>query len=334
MRINIRLKKLVGFMLVVVMTSAMMLAGCGSSNSGASTGNAGGIKILYSGPPSDTFKQLLMDGLQEAAAEEGLTLDIGAPCESVNDQVEQIRDAVSSGYNAIVCLPVDRATALQLEVVAGDLPIIYVNGVPDEQFLKANKYMAVSSYEYTAGEYQAEYVWNKLGKPSSINAVILRGELTHNAAIQRSLSVKNWLRENGVDVNIVFDDTANWSVEEAEYVFNVFLQTGQSFDAVFCNNDDMALGVVEAMKAAGYDLNKIPVVGVDATTAGCESIAKGEMQFTVYQSAVGQAQMAAQVVKQVVKNGKVEGLDGLSEDGLYVWVPFEPVDASNVKDYM
>lgn len=334
MRINIRLKKLIGLMLVVVMTAAMMLVGCGSSSTGESSGSAGGIKILYSGPSSDTFKQLLMDSLQEAAVAEGLTLDIGAPCESVNDQVEQIKDAVSSGYNAIVCLPVDRATALQLEVVAGDLPIIYVNGVPDEQFLKANKYMAVSSYEYTAGEYQAEYVWNKLGKPSSINAVILRGELTHNAAIQRSLSVKNWLRENGVDVNIVFDDTANWSVDEAEYVFNIFLKTGQSFDAVFCNNDDMALGAIKALKAAGYDLNKIPVVGVDATAAGCESIAKGEMQYTVYQSATGQAQMAVQVVKQVVKTGKVEGLDGLTEDGLYVWVPFEPVDASNVKDYM
>lgn len=334
MRINIRLKKLIGLMLVVVMTAAMMLVGCGSSSTGESSGSAGGIKILYSGPPSDTFKQLLMDSLQEAAAAEGLTLDIGAPCESVNDQVEQIKDAVSSGYNAIVCLPVDRATALQLEVVAGDLPIIYVNGVPDEQFLKANKYMAVGSYEYNAGEYQAEYVWNKLGKPSSINAVILRGELTHNAAIQRSLSVKNWLRENGVDVNIVFDDTANWSVDEAEYVFNIFLKTGQSFDAVFCNNDDMALGAIKALKAAGYDLNKIPVVGVDATAAGCESIVKAEMQYTVYQSATGQAQMAVQVVKQVVKTGKVEGLDGLTEDGLYVWVPFEPVDASNVKDYM
>ena len=44
--------------------------------------------------------------------------------------------------------------------------------------------------------------------------------------------------------------------------------------------------------------------------------------------------MFTQVVKQIIKTGKVEGLDGLTEDGLYVWVPFEPVDASNVKDYM
>ena len=90
MRINIRLKKFVSFMLVVVMAAAMMLVGCGSSSSGASAGGAGGIKILYSGPPSDTFKQLLMDNLKEAAAAEGMTLDIGAACESVNDALQAL----------------------------------------------------------------------------------------------------------------------------------------------------------------------------------------------------------------------------------------------------
>lgn len=333
MRVNSRLKNLFVLLLTVILATAMMLTGCGSSSGGGSA-SAGGVKLLYSGPPSDTFKQLLMDNLQSAAAAEGITLDMGAPCNTVNEQVEQIKDAVTAGYSGIICLPVDRATALQLEVSAGDLPIIYVNGVPDEQFLKANKYMAVSSYEYNAGEYQAEYVWNKLGKPSSMNIVILRGELTHNAAISRSISVKNWLKDNGVTVNVAFDDTANWSVDEANDVINLFLKTNQSFDAVFCNNDDMAIGACQALKAAGYDLTKIPVVGVDATVAGCQSILDGDMQFTVYQSAKGQAEMAIKVAKDLATSGAVSDVEGLTEDGLYVWVPFEKVDSSNVKDYM
>ncbi len=332
MRVNIRLRNLLVLLLIVVLAVGMMLVGCGSSSGGSTS--SGGVKILYTGPPSDTFKQLLMDNLQSAAAAEGITLDMGEPCETVNAQVEQIKDAKAAGYNAIICLPVDRATALQLEVSAGDMPIIYVNGVPDEQFLKANQYMAVSSYEYNAGEYQAEYVWNKLGKPSSMNIVILRGELTHNAAVSRSVSVKNWLKENGVAVNVVFDDTANWSVDEAKDVMNLFFKTRQSFDAVFCNNDDMAIGACQALKAAGYDLDKIPVVGVDATVAGCQSIVDGDMQFTVYQSAKGQAEMAITVAKDLVKKGAVSDVEGLTDDGMYVWVPFERVDASNVKDYM
>ena len=336
MRLNPRFKNLMVLLLTVCLTGAMMLTGCGSSSGGESSSGGGGkgVKAFYSGPNPDDFKTLLMNALQSAAQAEGVTLDMGDPCGTTNEQVEQIKNAAAAGYDTIICLPVDRATALQLEVTAGDIPIVYVNACPDEQYLKPNKYMAVSSYEMNAGEYQAEYVWNKLGKPSSLDIVILRGELTHNAAVSRSVSVKNWFRANGVSANVVFDDTANWGTEEAEEVFNIFLKTNQNFDAVFCNNDGMALGVVEAMKKAGYDLNKIPVVGVDATAGGCQSIVDGEMQFTVYQSAKGQGEKAIQLAAALATKGTADGIEGLSEDGFYIWVPFEKVDPSNVKDYM
>ncbi|QFJ54637.1 substrate-binding domain-containing protein [Pseudobutyrivibrio xylanivorans] len=332
MKANGNYKKLLVILLTVILTAGVILAGCGSSSGGG--GSAGGKKFLYSGPPSDTFKQLLMDNIAAAGSAAGVTVDFGEPCESVKAQVDQFKQAVSAGYDAIICLPVDRSTALQLETVAGDLPIIYVNACPDEQFLKENKYIAVSSYEMNAGEYQAEYVWNKLGKPSSMNIVILRGELTHNASVQRSVSVKNWLRKNGVELNVVFDDTANWSVDEAADVMNLVMKIGQPFDCVFCNNDDMAIGACHALKAKGYDLNKVPVVGVDATTAGCQSIVDGEMQFTVYQSAKGQGEKAIETAIALTTKGSADGIEGLSEDGFYVWVPFEKVDATNVKDYM
>ena len=333
MRLSGKNKTLIVLLLTVILSTGLILTGCGSSSSGGSS-SGGSVKAFYSGPQPDNFKQLLMDALQDNASTYGVDLTMGEPCNSTNEQVAQIQQAVADGYKAIVCLPVDRATALQLEVAAGDLPIIYVNSCPDEQYLKANKYMAVSSYEMNAGEYQAEYVYNKLGKPSSMNIIILRGELTHNAAVSRSVSVKNWLKDNGVAVNVVFDDTANWSVTEAEDIINLFLKTNQPFDAVFCNNDDMALGAVNALKAAGYDLNKVPVVGVDATADGCASVAKGEMQFTVYQSAKGQGERAAELIKALVSKGSADGIEGLSDDGYYIWVPFERVDASNVKDYM
>lgn len=337
MKVSRKCRNLTVLLLTIIMSLGLILTGCGNSggsgNSGSS-GSSGGIKAFYSGPGTDTFKQMLMDKLAEYAPSEGIDLTIGEACASTNDQVEQIQKAVADGYDAIICLPVDRATALQLEIAAGDKPIIYVNACPDEQFLKPNKYMAVSSYEMNAGEYQAEYVYNKLGKPSSMNIIIFRGEATHNAAVARSVSVKNWLRSQGVEVNVVFDDTANWSTDQAKDLFRIFQKTNQSFDAIFCNNDDMALGAVEALKEAGYDLDKYPVVGVDATVAGCESIAKGEMQFTVYQSADGQAQKAIQLTKALASGGTADGIEGLSEDGFYIWVPFERVDASNVKDYM
>ncbi|MBR1623024.1 MAG: substrate-binding domain-containing protein [Pseudobutyrivibrio sp.] len=332
MKVNQKSKNLIVLLLTVVMALGMLLTGCGGSSS--SGGGSSSAKIFYTAPPDDDFKALLKTALTENAQTEGVTLDIGEGCNSVNDQVQQIKQAASGGYDAIICLPVDRSTALQLEVSAGDIPLIFVNASPDEEYLEKDKYIVVSSYEMDAGAYQAEYVWNALGKPSSFNAVLLRGPVTHNAAIARSVSVYKYFKENGVDVNFVFDDSANWEEEQAKDMMAVVQKTGQSFDAVFCNNDSMAVGVADYLSSHGYDLSKIPVVGVDATAGGCQSIVDGKMQFTVYQSASGQGQKAIQCAKALATKGTAAGIEGLSDDGLYIWVPFEKVDSSNVKNYM
>ena len=332
---NKNIKRKMSLGLTLLLALALLVTGCsmpGGSKSGGSGG--GGAKVMYVSPTPDDFKILLSNALADSAAEAGVTLELGEPCATVDEQVAQIERAVNEGFDAIICLPVDRATCLQLEVSAGDLPIIFVNSMPDKEYLEKDKYMCVGSYEMDAGRYQAEYVWNKLGNPSTLNLVILRGELTHNASIQRSVSVKDYFKENGVAVNYVFDDTANWDTTEAGDVFSLFLKTNQPYDAVICNNDSMALGVCDVMRSRGIDMSKIPVCGVDATVDGCKSIVDGEMQFTVYQSATGQGAAAIDTVKRLVNNGTAEGVEGLAEDGIYVWVPFEKVDASNVKNYM
>ena len=332
MRAGNNVKKLTVLLLTIIMAVGMILTGCGKS--GGSSGGSGGVKLFYTAPPDDDFKALLKQALVDNASSEGITLEVGEGCNTVNDQVKQIQKAVSEGYDAIICLPVDRSTALQLEVSAGDVPMVYVNGVPDEEFLEKDKYMVVSSYEMDAGTYQAEYVWNALGKPSSMNIVLLRGPLTHNAAIARSTSIYKFYKENGVDINVVFDDTANWDENQAKEMLAIVEKTNQPFDAVFCNNDSMAIGAADYLAEHGYDLSKLPVVGVDATAGGCQSIVDGKMQFTVYQSASGQGSMAIKLAKALATKGTAAGLDGLADDGIYIWVPFEKVDASNVKDYM
>ena len=96
----------------------------------------------------------------------------------------------------------------------------------------------------------------------------------------------------------------------------------------------MALGVVEACKEAGIDLNSLPVMGVDATAEGCESIKKGDMSFTVYQSGSGQGRKAVEMAIELMNNGTGKNIEGITKDGLYVWVPFESVDSNNVSDYI
>ena len=327
---NMIIKRLlVGFLACFFIT--VSLAGCGASGGEAASGS--GVKIFYTSPELDDFKELLLNAIKDSGAKYGASVTIGDPCPSVDDQVAQIRDAVASGYDMIICNPVDVETVLQLEVSAGDLPVLFINSQPEEDKLEAKKYMYVGSNEDDAAAFQAEYVWNKLGNPSKMNVAIFMGQPGHPASLARTKGVKDYFKKNNVDATYVFTDTAYWDAEKAHDEFMVFLKTNQPFDTVICNNDSMAVGVVKAMQETGYDTAKIPVVGVDATDAGCQSIREGGMQFTVYQSAVGQGAAAIETSIALVKKGSAAGVEGVTDDRLYVWVPYVPVDKKNVDSF-
>ena len=325
-----RFHKAAALLLTAAMTVGIF-TGCGSSGGG---GGGKGLKILYTTTTLDDFRNLLLEGIKSAASAEGVTLDVMEECSTVDQQVAQVKQAQEQGYDAVICLPNDPSTALQLEVVAGDMPIVFVNSKPSSDHLEADKYMYVGSKEGDAGTFQAEYVYNKLGNPSSFNALIFQGEPGHTASLGRTSAVVQYFKDKGVNANFVFNDTAYWSVTQAEERFVIFLKTNQDFDAVFCNNDTMAVGIVNAFKKHGFSTQDIPICGVDATAAGCQSIVDGGMQFTVYQSASGQGEMSVKTAIALATKGTAKGLDGLDDTGTIVWVPFEPVDASNVKNYM
>ena len=329
---NMNIKRII----ISVLTFAlilMSLAGCsgGAGAGGAASGS--GVKIFYTTPVLDDFKGLLLNAIKDSGSTYGASVTIGSECASVDEQVKQIREAASSGYDIIICNPVDSETVLQLEVAAGDLPVVFINSQPEEDKLEANQYMYVGSNENDAASFQAEYVWTELGKPSSMNIAIFSGQPGHPASLSRTNGVKDYFKKNNVNVTYVFNDTAYWDADKAHDEFLIFLKTNQPFDAVICNNDSMAVGVVRAIQEKGYDTTKIPVVGVDATDAGCDSIREGGMQFTVYQSAVGQGAAAIELSIALAKHGSAAGVEGLSDDGLYVWVPYVPVDSSNVNSF-
>ena len=323
-------------MIISVLTCAlvlMSLAGCSGKATAGGGVSGSGVKIFYSTPVLDDFKALLMDAIEESGSQYGASVTIGQECASVDEQVKQIRDAASSGFDIIICNPVDNETVLQLEVAAGDLPVVFVNSQPEEDKLEADRYMYVGSNDIDAAFFQAEYVWNTLGKPASMNVAVFSGQPGHPAAVSRTAGIKEYFKKNNVNVTYVFNDTAYWDADKAYEEFLIFLKTNQPFDAVICNNDSMALGVVRAMKEKGYDPAKIPVVGIDATDGGCDSIREGGMQFTVYQSAVGQGAAAIELSIALAKTGSGAGVEGITDDGLYVWVPYVPVDESNVNSF-
>lgn len=325
------LKKIIASIAVCILVIGSLVS-CGSKAASSSSGG-GGKKILYIITDFDTFRQKLSDAVLAAGKEQGADITMVETGYSVETQVDLVTNAKSQGYDAIIIRLADAETALQMNTASNGIPIIYLNSEPSEEYLDSNQNVFVGSEEKVAGQYQAEYVINKLGK-KSMNIIIFEGEKGHSATIGRSNGVRETMIANGIDANIVFMDYANWSTEETEKRFDIFMKTGQSVDAVFCNNDNMALGAINAMKKYGLDYTTIPVCGVDAIEAGCESIIAGEMAYTVLQDADLQASRAVEAAIALGGGGTIDNIEGVSEDGKYIWVPFLPVDKSNASDYL
>lgn len=312
----------------------LLVTGCTAGTTEKKVDGSGMRFLMTVSDASDTFRATLAEAAQATAKEIGAEVDVVDAEGSIEKQVEQIATAAKEEYDAILCCPVDPSTAVQMEASAGELPIIFMNSCPDDTRLEKDKYMFVGSDELVAGTYQAEYVLDKFSNKDEINVVLLKGEKNHSGAKGRTEAVKNTFADCGKTVNLVFDDFADWSTEKAAEYFRVFLSMDVPFDCVICNNDSMALGVIEVCKEMDIDLSSVPVLGVDATADGCQEIENGNMAFTVYQSATGQGEAGVKVAAALAGGGSAAntGLD-ISEDGKYVWVPFEKVDQSNVSSY-
>lgn len=319
-----RMKRCVVLCVIVVMLISAV-SGCAQNAGGKSS-----IRIFFSLNQMDTFRRTLVDAAAEKAAQVGAQFVMEDAEGSIEKQVEQIKRAAAEKYDVIICSVVSVDTVVQLKMSAEDIPIVFVNSCPDEKYLQAGKYVFVGSSEQVAGEFQAEYVLEKLAGSQELNVALIKGPSNHSATKGRTNGVKRALEQSGKQIRYVFEDTANWDTAQAQKLFELFLRTGVSVDCVVCNNDSMALGVVEACKKNGISL---PILGVDATADGCEAIRNGDMAFTVYQSGSGQGHAAVDAAIQLAGNGDVKGLEGSSEDGKYVWVDFERVDSSNVSQY-
>lgn len=324
------MRKKLGILLSIAVLAVTALTGCGEGK-GASSNK--GVKILLSVNEMDTFRQVLVDAAKDKAAAEGVQLDVMDAEGSIEKQVEHMKTAVKEKYDVILCSAVSIDTVVELKASAEKIPMVFFNSCPDEKQLKEGQYIYVGSDEKVAGQYQAEYILDKMSGKEEANVVILKGPQGHSATNGRTKGMKNALADSGKKINYVFEDYANWSQEEAKAMFEVFLKTGVKADYVICNNDSMALGVVEAWQEAGKDFSEMSVLGVDATADGCAAIEKGEMAFTVYQSATGQGEAAVEAAIKLAGGESIDSMEGVSEDNMYVWVPFEKVDSSNVSEY-
>ena len=204
-------------------------------------------------------------------------------------QQEQFETMITEGYDAIIFVPIDieaGAAAVQAAADAG-IPVIGSNTRVNSDLLTAY----VGSNDVESGRMEAEYVLNAIGCEEGGNVVILEGPIGQSAQIQRLEGNQEALAACP-NVTVLEQQTANWSRAEAQTLMENWLTThGEEIDGVIGQNDEMALGAIEALKGAGVDPASMPIAGIDGITDALNAVKAGEMS-SILQDARAQAQGA------------------------------------------
>jgi D-xylose transport system substrate-binding protein len=221
-------------------------------------------------------------------------------------QNDQIKNMVTQGAKVIIVVAEDgdsTATAVDEVAKKGVKVIAY------DRLIKSNKIAAYVSFDNVdVGRNQARGV---LAVKSSGNFVLLGGSPTDNNAHlfrQGQMEVLDPLIKGG-KIKVVADQwVENWDPANAKKLMeNILTATGKKFDAVVASNDGTALGALEAMKTAGL-AGKTPISGQDATEAGCNSIARGELTVTILKDTRQLTPLAASLAVKLAKGEKDLGL--------------------------
>jgi inositol transport system substrate-binding protein len=187
----------------------------------------------------------------------------------------------------------------------------------------------VASNEVDSGTLETKQICKLLkdgGKGSGANVYVIEGELSNQAAVQRTQDVKDVIATPDCNfIKIIDLQTADWSRDKAQSLMANWLTTGTPYDAVISNNDEMALGALQAMKAAGVDTSKVIIGGVDATQDGLASMKAGDLKATVFQDAAGQGKGALDAALALAAGKKVDRT---------VFVPFQLVTPDNMAQFM
>jgi inositol transport system substrate-binding protein len=297
-----------------------------------STSAMAGAKIAVSMAKfDDNFLTVLRNGIAAQAKDMGVEVQIEDANNDVAKQLDQIKNFAANKVAAIIVNPVDTSAtqAMTDAAAAAKVPLVYVNRQPVNVDKLPDGQAFVASNEVDSGTLETKQVCKLLaakGKKEA-NIYVLQGELSNQAAVQRTADIHDVMKgpDCGVKLNIIAEQTANWSRDEAQNLMTNWLSSNKPFDAVIANNDEMALGVINALKAAGKKPADTPIGGVDATQDALAAVKAGDLATTVFQNAAGQGAGALKAAIALSKGEKVEKK---------VYVPFELVTPENLANYM
>lgn len=336
-----RLKKL----LALLIASTVVLAACGgagTSQSGSGTGGKPTIGVtIYK--YDDNFMSFVRRAIQKNEDKAELLMN-----DSQNDQGkqnEQVDTMISKGVKALAINLVNPqgAATIIAKAKAAKLPVVFFNKEPSQADLKSYDkawYVGTTSAEsgvmmgqIIIDSWKANKAWDKNGD-GKIQYVMLKGEPGHPDAEARTKFSIDTVVAAGIGVEKLEEQTGMWDSVKGKELLDAWLaKHGDKIEYVVANNDAMALGAIQSLKANGYfkDGKFMPVVAVDAIPDALTQIKEGTLVGSVLNDAKNQGQATFDLALNVAQGkGPIDGTKWKLGDDKAVRVPYLAITKANL----
>jgi len=267
---------------------------------------------------SNEFIVMLNQAMDAKARELGVQLIVNDAQRSAETQVRQAESFIAQRVDAIILNPceVEASSPAVEKALAAGIPVINVNS---ETRVAPTAF--VGSRDEDAGRIAMEYIAGRLGGRGNI--VMMHGFMGQAAQIKRDQGAREVLaRMPGI--HMLADQTAEWDRAKGMSLMENWIESyGDRIDAVFAQNDEMAMGALIALEQAKRKAKTI-VVGVDAIADALQAVRDGRLDATVFQDAKGQGAAAVETAVKIIRRQPYEK---------QVMIPFQLVTKENVGQF-
>jgi len=287
-------------LLVLTVVLAVVAAACAEEEAAGPGGEEEGVTIgLAISTLQNPFFVTLRDGAQEAADAAGAELAVADAQDDAQTQASDIDDFITRQVDVIIVNPVDSAAVVTSVEAANDagIPVVTVDRASEGGEIAAH----IASDNVQGGQMACEFLIEEIG--GSGNVAQLEGIAGTSAAQDRGEGCQQALDDAGIE--LVATQTANFDREEGLSVAQNIFQANPDLDGLFAQNDEMALGAVEAAREAGI-LEDLVIVGFDAVDDALAAIEAGDMEGTIAQQPAEMGRLSVEAAAAIAAGEEVE----------------------------
>lgn len=255
---------------------------------------------------------------------------------SQRNQDDQVKEMIDGGCDVLCVNLVDRTDPSEIIDLARDneIPIIFFNREPVAQDMEQwEQLYYVGAKAEESGTMQGELAADAIkanpqidrNNDGKIQYVVLEGEPGHQDTIIRTENAVEALKAQGIELEKLSYGLANWNRAQAENRMSQMISQYQTkIELVLANNDEMALGAIDAYEKLNYTESTLPLFfGIDGTDVGLKAVKDSRLAGTVYNDKEGQAEAMAKLAEALVTGSGMENMN--FENGKYVYLPYEKV---------